>query len=224
MTDERFNHQLIKGFLLFIAGLLFLRLFPALWGALGVGLVVMILITFGYLVVSRLIKRKNKKKYLGTFSGQIEARISESKNRADEFRNEAATILASRQELVDQLDKTSNATPAAKLKGERLLKELDEEQALRLSKARFFEASVAQLERLLEQHRLNETLLAKEAQLDQLRSRNMDDIAEMENIRYQLEQDEVRLETISELTHRAAGSPSLNQTELLRKELVGLQL
>lgn len=224
MNDERFYHQLSKGILLFVAGLIFLRFFPALWGALGVGLVVMVVVSLAYLVVHKLVRRNNQLKALGTFAGQVEARIAESKKRADGYRNEAATILNSRQELIQQLAKTPDATQAAKAKGERLLRELDEEQALRLSKASFFEDSLVQLQRLLEQHRLHETLLAKEAELDELRSQNFDDIAEMENLRYQLEQDQVRLETISELTHRAAGSPSLNQTELLREELAALRL
>ncbi|MEL6276500.1 MAG: hypothetical protein AAFU03_15480, partial [Bacteroidota bacterium] len=84
------------------------------------------------------------------------------------------------------------------------------------------EESVLQLEALLEQHKLNEQLLAKEAELENLRAENYDDVAEIEAVRYQLEQDRVRFGTISDLTHRADQSPDLNHTDRLREELANL--
>ncbi|MEM9836557.1 MAG: hypothetical protein AAF828_08650 [Bacteroidota bacterium] len=221
MKEEEYYNHWIKLFVLFIISLLCLRIFPALWGAVGVGVVLLLLFVIAFLLFKG-IRSTTQTQADSPFSEQIKQRIQQCQRKRDAFRTEAETIRQSYTELQRELEQAKSATPTAQKKGQQLLKELAEEQALRLSKAQFFDSSIAQLEGMLSQHRLHETLLAKEAQLDRLREKNFEDVADMENVRYQLEQDRIRLETVTDLTHRAATSPSLNQTELLRAELTEL--
>lgn len=219
MEQERSYRLLINILLVFAAGFFLLRFLPALRFALFGGLVVFALGAIGYLLYRAYQKRQKQKAHQATFQGQIEQRIAECRVKVAGFETEVEGIDQSRRELADQLARTQGVSTVTSSKAQKLLTELDEERALRQSKLNFFNECIQRLESLLQQHLLNEALAAKESELDRLKAGNYDDVAEMENIRYQLEQDQIRLETIADLSHRAAHSPNLNQTERLRKEL-----
>ncbi len=202
-----------------MGALLFVRFFPALWGALAFGALLFPLLLLG-LLAHRFWKKKQAPKLANSNSANsLEQKIAEAQQQADHFRTTAQQIQKSRQELALQLDKTKNPTPAVAEKSQRLLRELDEEQALRNAKANFFEALVVGLQDLREQGLLQEQLSCKEAELEALRASNYDDIAHMEELRYALERDKAYLDTIGTLTHRAANSPNLNDTQQLRLDL-----
>lgn len=219
MTKEKTYDQLLKMLLLLMSILLFVRFFPALWGALAFGALLFPLF-FVFFFAYRYWKRKKTEKIAdSSLAASIQQKIVDAQAQADHFRTSAQKIQSSRRELVQQLEKTKDPVPEVVQKGQRLLRELDEEQALRNAKANFFETLVQELQNLQEQDRLQAQLLAKEAELEQLRANNYDDIAHMEELRYALERDKARLDTIGELTHRAANSPNLNATEQLRLDM-----
>lgn len=218
MTEETTYIKLAKGMILLIIGLLILRFFPALWGSLLVIFVFLSAVAMVYWLYQRS-ATPDSKATKDDFVERLLRSIEDSKKRAEDYRNEASQIVRSRRELAEQLDRTVDPGPEADAKGRRLLQELDDEQALRLSKANFFDTSQRELKELLERYRLHQQLLAKEAELERLRSENYDDAAQLEKVRYQVERDQTRLSTIIELTHRAAISPNLNDTERLRLSL-----
>lgn len=219
MTNEKNFEQFLKILLLLMSILLFVRFFPALWGLLALGALVFPLLLILFFAFRYWKRKKTQKLAESSLATGIQQKIANAKAQADHFRTTAQKIQNSRLELAQQLEKTKDPVPEVAEKGQRLLRELDEEQALRNAKARFFETLVQELQNLQEQSLLQEQLLAKEAELEALRANNYDDIARMEELRYALERDKSRLDTIGELTHRAANSPSLNDTEQLRLDL-----
>ncbi len=219
MSEEKNYHLFIRSLLLLLGALLFVRFFPALWGALAFGVLLFPLLVFTWWLYRRFQKRSLAKQAANSFAGSIEQKMTAARQQALLFREEAEKINQSRLELLKQLEKTKGAEAIIQQKGEHLLRELNQEQALRHAKATFFDTAAAELQNLLEQHKLQEQLLLKEAELEALRANNFDDIAHMDNLRYTLERDKIRLATIGELTHRAAVSPNLHDTEQLHLDL-----
>lgn len=219
MTEEKTFNQLLKMLLILMSALVFVRLFPALWGALAFGVLVFPVLLLGFFAYRYWKNKRVKKLANNHLASSLEQKIAEAQQQARHFRTTAGQIQKSRLELAQQLEKTKDPTPAVAEKSQRLLQELDEEQALRNAKASFFETLVVGLQDLREQGLLQEQLSRKEAELEALRASNYDDIAHMEELRYALERDKAYLDTIGTLTHRAANSPNLNDTQQLRLDL-----
>jgi hypothetical protein len=93
------------------------------------------------------------------------------------------------------------------------------ELRLRDSKLSFFRTAARRLSTLLRNHRLQGEIAAKRERLHEMREKNYDNLAEMEEIRYQLEREQTYINTIEELGRRVEDSNEPADAERLVKEL-----
>lgn len=197
--------------------MLLLRFFPALWGGL-----LLVAMLAGLIALYKLSNGKHKSpqtKEKDQLALAISQKVEECKNKASGFRQEAEEIRKQHQELAQQMERAGSADPLAQQKAEKLLERFDNEMSLRLAKAAFFDASLEQLNQMLENRRLQQQLDKSEKALERWQDANFEDVADLESMRERIRLDKAQLETISELAQRAAISPSLQHAVALKKQL-----
>ncbi|MBK7407819.1 MAG: hypothetical protein IPJ40_06895 [Saprospirales bacterium] len=72
---------------------------------------------------------------------------------------------------------------------------------------------------VLHNYELSKVFAQKKAELKLLREKNLDDIADLEELRSDIEYDRTYLETIDHLSLRMLGSQSLETVHALKQEL-----
>ncbi|MCB0583635.1 MAG: hypothetical protein KDD10_30425, partial [Phaeodactylibacter sp.] len=90
---------------------------------------------------------------------------------------------------------------------------------LRQSKISFFETALHKLEVLQHNRLLTQSISDKELELKRLKEGHYEDLANMEELRSDVEMETLYLDTIDELSLKLNSSTSLENAESLRKEL-----
>lgn len=99
-----------------------------------------------------------------------------------------------------------------------------EELQLRRTKITFYEDCRKKLAEMLQYQRTLQLLREKREKLEQYQAEHYDEIASMEELRYQVEQHQVSLETIGELSLRMGQQTSLSDAEALQQALQEIQV
>ncbi len=200
-----------------VSAVLLLRIHPPLAVALlsfSLGAMFFILIQLSREAIRR--KRQHDPDEFGT---RVAARLAEARASEARFREESDGIMRSIRTLREDLDASKQVSEADRERADGLVRELDAEFSLRNAKAAFFSDCAGRLEELLGRHRLLESMQARRRELDALRANNFDDESAVEEARYHLEQDNIELDTIMELSREIGDSSHVQQAEDLRRRL-----
>lgn len=219
MNQESKIAFIFKLLIAVMAAVLLIRIFPPFRFILVVGFGAAFIGGMIYLLFQSVNQRRNVRAKAGTLAGRIEQRIDTCNTHVAEYETEIAELREDLRKLRDRIDEIGTPHPESRRESERLAREFEREIQLRQSKIDFFQQCIGQLEDLLRQHYLNLEIQRSREKIDQLKQRRTDDVASMEEMRYQIEQESIQLETITELSQRAAAAEGLDQTEFLRGEI-----
>lgn len=216
MKEERKLLYLLLFVALFVVGFRFLlRLHFLVVTALiiaGVGFL-------GYFIWSYLRNIQAKKAFARSPEGVIEGRIIYCEKQIESNEKEITEIWKNVTDLKKQIGASSEITSENRTESENLIKAFQSEIGLRQAKIKFFSSCIQKLKTLLKNLRFVQSLESKKEQLKQLRENHYEDLADMENLKMDLEWDESYLSNIETLTLKMSGSTSLDDAQRLQVEL-----
>lgn len=203
-----------------LLSLLFLvRILPA-FRFLLIFLLVALLVVLGiYLFGQSWLEARRKRAYAKTTPGQMEARITHCEDQIQKHQAEQERIRQSIDDLKKKLAASPSLPSAVIDETRHLIRQFEQEVQLRSTKVDFFRECKRKLEHLLQQHRLLSELESKKKELEDLREQHYEDVAAMENLRWDVEREGLYLETIQELSQRMQHSNELEDVLDLQKEL-----
>lgn len=164
-------------------------------------------------------KRKNNKAWEKSIEGIIEGRSFHCQDQLLKNEKEINEIEKNMKELKEELVKPYNIDPKAKAETTLLINAFKEEKQIRVVKIEFYESAIKRLKTILHNHKLNQQLAEKRENLKLLQERNYDEIADLEELKSNIEYDKMYLETIDTLANRLQKSQSLKDVQNLRLEL-----
>jgi len=173
--------------------------------------------TIFYFLKSRSDK-KEADRYAETTEGRVAQRLKNCKKELSVHLKEVADIQQDMMELQQSL-KSTNLNPETRKESERLLKDFKTELNLRQTKVEFYETCQQKLTTLLDNQKMTSKLADKRKKLNQLRERNYEDLAQMEGMKSEMEDDQFYLDSIDRLSLRILESDSVNSAETLQLEL-----
>ena len=201
------------------ATFLLIRVLPAFRFVLLVLLVLLLVVIMVYLLRSHRQEKAEERSYAASLPGQIQARIEQCESQIERLRAEIKKIAGSRKDLEQQLRKGSDVPAPMRQKTESILRGFKQEQEVRQSKIRFYRQCVEKLQKILRQHELLAAVEQKKEELDTLREKHYDEIADMEQLRWDVEREETYLSTIQDLSTRMQQSSEVEEVLHLQKEL-----
>ncbi|MGH1437271.1 MAG: hypothetical protein ACRBG0_22720 [Lewinella sp.] len=203
-----------------LLSLLFLiRVLPVVRFLLIIILVVLLAMVLVYFFTNTLKEKKAQKAYEGTTAGQITGKITDCEGQLSRLKEERANIEKSLRDLKQKLRGAAKLNAGIKSQTEHLVQGFEQELQLRNTKIVFYEQCLQKLNTLLKQHELLTALEEKKAELDKYREKHYDELAKMENLRWEVERETVSLETIQDLSTRMQRSEQLDDVLHLQKEL-----
>ncbi|MCB9292132.1 MAG: 5-bromo-4-chloroindolyl phosphate hydrolysis family protein [Lewinellaceae bacterium] len=203
-------------FLLFVFLLRFMgRLFPFILGTL----LVLAIGGGAFFLWDYLQKRRRLKARRSTVEGMSEERIEFCREQIQKNKEEARQIQKSIKELKGQMATGEGLANKTREDAIRLIREFELELKLRQSKISFFETALHKLEVLQHNRLLTQSISDKELELKRLKEGHYEDLANMEELRSDVEMETLYLDTIDELSLKLNSSTSLENAESLRKEL-----
>ena len=203
-------------FLLFVFLLRFMgRLFPFILGTL----LVLAIGGGAFFLWDYLRKRRQARIRRTTVEGMSEERIEFCRGQIEKNQEEARQIRKSIKELKTQMATGEGLADKTREDGIRLIREFESELKLRQSKVSFFETALHKLEALQRNRLLTQSISAKELELKRLKEGHYEDLANMEELRSDVEMETLYLDTIDELSLKLNSSTSLENAESLRLEL-----
>ncbi|MDX1943245.1 MAG: hypothetical protein SFU99_21955 [Saprospiraceae bacterium] len=205
---------LFGGFLLlsmrFLVALRFLFIPLALLGGVGVG---------AYFLWKYFRDRQKRKIYLESVEGVIAMRLAQCEQQMASNQAQIEDIQNSIAELNKKRNSAQDLSPRILKETENLINSFRAELKLRESKLAFFETCHRKLEQMLRHHELSEELEIKKEQLKSLQEHHYEDLAQMEELKANVEMEVLHLDTIENLSRRIVESTSYNDAERLRAEL-----
>lgn len=203
-------------FLLFVFLLRFMgRFFPFILGTL----LVLAIGGGAFFLWDYLQKRRRLKARRSTVEGMSEERIEFCREQIQKNKEEARQIQKSIKELKGQMATGEGLANKTREDAIRLIREFELELKLRQSKISFFETALHKLEVLQHNRLLTRSISDKELELKRLKEGHYEDLANMEELRSDVEMETLYLDTIDELSLKLNSSTSLENAESLRKEL-----
>ena len=167
-------------------------------------------------------KSKNDKKeadlYAKTTEGRVAQRLKNCKKELAIHQQEITEIKQDIFELQQSL-RTKNLNADTRRESERLHTDFQTELGLRQTKVEFYETCQQKLTTLLDNQKMTSQLARKRKKLNQLRERNYEDLAQMEGMKSEMEDDQYYLDSIDRLSLRILESDSVNSAETLQLEL-----
>lgn len=179
-------------------------------GAFGAG---------AYYLVRHLMARWRKKQYAKTTEGIIESRVDRCLLEISDNKEAIAGIQKNISELEEKLAKATQASEESKGITRKLIQDFQAELELRQAKINFLETCIRKLQIVLHDYELSKAFAQKKNELKLLREKNFEDIADLEELRSDIEYDRTYLETIDNLSNRMQGSQSLETVHALKLEL-----
>ncbi len=159
------------------------------------------------------------RKYAKTTEGSIEQKITQCEAQINYIKAETKSIQQNIFELQSQLQNASDISLQAEQESKRLIKEFRHELDLRNTKLLFYQTCAKKLKSLLQNHQFSKDVAQKQETLKQLRERNQDDIADLEELRFSLQMEKEYLDSIDTLSLRMLDSNSLQDARAVQKEL-----
>lgn len=162
--------------------------------------------------------KKEADRYAKTTEGRVAQRLENCKKELTAHQKEIADINQDIFELQQSL-KSKNLNSDTRRESERLLNDFRTELNLRQTKVEFYQTCQQKLTTLLDNQKMTNQLASKRKKLNQLRERNYEDLAQMEGMKSEMEDDQFYLDSIDRLSLRILESDSVNSAETLQLEL-----
>ena len=174
---------------------------------------------FIYLGVAFLRNRRRREAFEKTTAGRIEVKLEECRMLYEKNEEEIENIRANIRELKDKMSGNFNISTHYEQESKELLSGFQSELNLRKAKGDFYQSCIRKLENLLRNYQLADELEQKKEQLRRLRENNYEELAQLEELKSDLEMDTTYLETIDELSLKMLESDTVDDAEHLRLEL-----
>lgn len=207
------------GVAVLLATFMLIRVLPALRFVLLLVLVVLLVMILLNLWRNYLQERESERNYGASIPGQIQERIINCNTQIERLQSEAQKISGSIKELEQQIKKGGDLSSPMQAKTESVLAGFRQELTLRKTKINFYQGCIRKLEKIKQQHELLAALEQKKEELDNLREQHYDEIADMEQLRWEVEKEDTYLETIQDLSTRMQRSNGTEEVLNLQKEL-----
>ena len=175
-------------------------------------------LVYYYVTVIRL-KRKQKA-YDATLLGKLDIQKENCQNKIDALNEEIANIDSSIHELITKLHNNPEASSNAKSETKKLITGFQDEKKLRQSKIDFYYLCQSKLNQIFKNHQLTEDLKRKREKLEALKETNIDEVADMEGMKTYIDYEREYIDTIDTLSLRMLDTRSIENTEVLKLELV----
>jgi len=175
---------------------------------------------FGVFYFWRFFQKKRREKTFRTSTeGIIDHRFTHCNSQISHHKKEMLEIQKNIAELESRLSASLDLPASTKKETHRLIGAFQNELKLRESKIAFFETCVEKLKTLLNNYQLTQELVEKQQKLKQLQEQHYEEIADLEELKSNIEYDKVYLETIENLSNRMLESNSVDDAENLQLEL-----
>ncbi|MEL7247578.1 MAG: hypothetical protein AAFO03_04145 [Bacteroidota bacterium] len=207
------------GVVVLFATLMLIRVLPAFRFVLLIILVSLLVYIMVYLLRSAKKEKEEARAYAASLPGQIKSRIKQCEEQLERLRNEVKKIGDSMKDLERKLRKGTDVPAAMQQKTESVLQGFRQELDLRQSKISFYQQCINKLQKILRQHELLAAVEQKKEELDTLREQHYEEIADMEQLRWDVEREETYLSTIQDLSTRMQQSSGVEEVLHLQKEL-----
>ena len=149
--------------------------------------------------------------------GQIKARLDNCEVQIQRLKEEAKKIRRSMKELEQQLKADGDVPDSMRAKTESVLMGFRQELQLRQTKISFYQQCSEKLEKVLRHHELLAAVEQKKEELESLRQQHYDEIADMEQLRLEVEREDTYLDTIQELSTRMQETTGVEEVLHLQK-------
>lgn len=214
--DKR-NERIIWILMLLVLAMLSLRFLAAfrflIFIFLGAALVGLPL----YWLWQRMQSRKTERAFSKSLEGRVNQQMVRLEELAEKNQEELEVINTTLQDIQRKAQEPLSSSNKQELQG--LLAAYRKERRLRVTKQAFFEASREKLSIMLKNKQISEELAAKKAQLEELREEQFEELAELENIRYDIESDIFYLDAIDELSEKLLAQRTSQSADTLSLEL-----
>jgi len=198
----------------------FLLIFGRVLGRIAFLIVtVLVLFYFIYQITELLKLKRTENAYEKSHASKIDKKIDYCQRQIETNENEIKVINSDIKELNESLNSYHEVNAANETEAKKLITAFEKERDLRQVKIDFFRACVKKLGTLLHNHQLTEKLFAKKENLQKLKEKNLDDIANFETVKSDIAYEEGYLNTIDELSLRMYKSESIPDAELVKTEL-----
>jgi len=185
-----------------------------IWLSAALALIALILYPFR----QQWLKRRQKK-YEETYIGSIESKIKQARNYQTKHEKEIQDIERNIGDLKTKLEISPDLKAPTIDETEKLIMAFRSELQLRHTKIAFYQTSIKKLQSLRQSHQMLEELASKQESLKKLQQGNYDDLADMENLKSDMEYEQFYLDSIESLSQRLLESNSLDLAQDLRLEL-----
>ncbi len=220
MTDKKDLNINPWRIVLIIVGVILLLRFAGPLRFLILTLVVLGGVGFlGYLVYEFVQQQRSESKYRGSLPAGVAARLQQANDQITLQEQELRRIRKTLRELRKEGRDTEGLNVKNRTDVQYLIREFEAELRLRQAKISFYRTAEQKLQQLLRNHQLSMTLAEKEEELRRLKEHRYDDLAEMEELRSDVELETLYLDTIDELSLKIDDNLSLEHVEHLQKQL-----
>lgn len=170
-----------------------------------------------YWLWQRIRNRKAEQAFSRSLEGRANQQLDRLEVLAEKNQEELDLINKSLKDIQIKAQEALSTSNRQEIQG--LLAAYKKERRLRITKQEFFDASQEKLGIMLKNKRISEELAAKKAQLEQLREEQFEELAELENIRYDIETDIFYLDAIDELSEKILAQKTSQSADTLKLEL-----
>ncbi|HKK76030.1 MAG TPA: hypothetical protein VJ953_13210 [Saprospiraceae bacterium] len=211
------NDKLIYIFVAVVAALFFMRFLPFLRYVLFVLLGLALIVIPIYWIVQRWQRRKAQQRISASVEGRAQLQLERLEDLTEKNKEELSLINESIRDIIAQQEEKLSESNRKELN--RLLSEYQQERTMRLTKKKFLDASQGKLQNILKNKALADDLARKKAELDAMREEQFEELAELENIQYDIETDVFYLDAIDELSEKMQLKSPSTSAETLKLEL-----
>jgi hypothetical protein len=175
--------------------------------------------TVFYFVRQFLLERQKRSAKANSIEPHITTKLKHCQAELERVQLEKTEIESSIHALEQQLLQADTINPTMRSESERLIKDYQQELALRYTKIEFYETCIEKLHALLHNLRLSETIADKQERLKQLREKNEEDIVSFEELKTAIDFEQNYLSGIDDLSSKMLESRSLQDAQAIRLEL-----
>jgi len=194
----------------FAGPLRFMLLTLALLGGVGF---------LAYLVYEYIRQQRAQQRGKGSLPAGIAERMDNASSQIKRHEEEARKIKKNLRDLRKEERNADKLNVRNRTDVQYLIREFEAELNLRQAKVNFYRMAEHKLQRLLHNHQLSLSLAEKEEELRRLKEHHYDDLADMEEMRSDMELETLYLDTIDELSLKIHDNLSLEHVEHLQQQL-----
>jgi len=183
-----------------------------------VGLAMIVIGLIGYLI-KKGIDSKKRKNYEKTYAGNIDTKIQHADNQINKHQKEIEEINHNIKDLKARRRNSPDLKQAMVEETKRLIQAFENELKLRRAKISFYQISIQKLKSLLQNHNMIQEIANKQENLKRLQEGHYDDLADIENMRSDMEYEKFYLDSIENLSNKLLQSDTLDLAISLKDEL-----